>query len=137
MAIVKFDVNEFFEAYPQFKGAVTEAQAMQAFKVACVMLDNTEHSPVPYDPDNGVYTREVLFFLLVCHLLSLAQRPSTQSGPIASATQGSVSISYSVPQSQNGQYYMQTPCGESYWDAIRKFIVGGRYYDTNKYHPWG
>lgn len=137
MAIVVFDPAEWLEAYPQFKGQLTDAQLAQAFGVACLMLDNTDASPVPYDPAKGIETRKILLWLLMCHLVTLALRPVNQSGPMTSATEGSVSVGFQVPAVQNGRYFTQTPCGDTYWQAIRKWLVGGRYYDTRHYHPWG
>jgi len=137
MAVVVFDPQEWLEAYPQFQGQLTDAQLTQAFNVACLMLDNTDASPVPYDPDNGIETRKVLLWLLVCHLAALALRPVNQPGPMTNATEGSVSVGFQVPTALNGQYFCQTPCGSTFWQAVRKFVVGGRYYDTCHYHPWG
>ena len=137
MAVVVFDPAEWLEAYPQFQGLLTNAQLNQAFGIACLMLDNTDASPVPYDPDNGIETRKILLWLLVCHLAALALRPVNQSGPMTSATEGSVSVGFQVPTALNGQYFQQTPCGQSYWQAIKKYVVGGRYYDICHFHPWG
>lgn len=137
MAVVVFDPAEWLEVYPQFKGLLTDAQLTQAFNIACLMLDNTDSSPVPYDPDKGIETRKILLWLLVCHLAALALRPVNQSGPMTSATEGSVSVGFMVPTALNGQYFQQTPCGQSYWQAIKKYVVGGKYYDICHYHPWG
>jgi len=137
MAVVVFDPAEWLEVYPQFKGLLTDAQLTQAFNIACLMLDNTDASPVPYDPANGVETRKILLWLLVCHLAALALRPVNQSGPMTNATEGSVSVGFQVPTALNGQYFNQTPCGQSYWQAIKKYVVGGRYYDICHFHPWG
>ena len=138
MAIVQWDAEDWLECYPQFQGLLTERQLKQAFDVACLMLDNTDASPVPYDPEKGIETRKVLLWMLICHLASLALRPYNQSGPMTNATEGSVSVGFQVPQQPlSGAYFNQTPCGASYWQAIRKWVVGGRYYDTCHYHPWG
>jgi len=137
MAVVTFDASEWLEAYPQFTGKLTTAQLNQAFAVACLMLDNSNASPVPYDPGKGIETRKILLWLLVCHLATLSLRPIGQSGPVTSSTEGSVSVGFQVPQTANGEYFAQTVCGSSYWQAIRKFVVGGKYYDICHFHPWG
>ena len=73
MAVVVFDPQEFREAYPRFvdpktgQPLLTDAQLRQAFDVACLLLDNTDSSPVPYDPVHGVMIRKTLLYLLVCH----------------------------------------------------------------------
>lgn len=137
MAVVIFDPEEWLTAYPQFQGKLTPAQLQQAFRVACLILDNTDASPVPYDPARGIETRKVLLWMLVCHLATLALRPVGQPGALSSASEGSVSTSFQVPRSPNGEWYMQTTCGQAYWQAIRRFTVGGRYYDVKHFHPWG
>lgn len=137
MAVVAFDSQAWLEVYPEFKGKITDAQLQFCFDLACQILDNTDASPVPYDPDKGIETRRILLWLLVCHIAALALRPVGQAGTLTSATQGSVSTGFQLPNFLNGQYFNQTPCGQSYWQTVKKFIIGGRYYDIKKFHPWG
>lgn len=138
MAVVEFDPAAFREAYPRFSAdLISDAQLEQAFDLACLLLDNTDASPVPYDPEHGVMIRKTLLWLLVCHLATMALWPTGQSGPIASATEGSVSVSFSIPQNAGKAFYNQTPCGQSFWQAIQKYVVGGRYFAVRHYHPWG
>lgn len=143
MAVVVFDPQEFREAYPRFvdpktgQPLLTDAQLRQAFDVACLLLDNTDSSPVPYDPVHGVMIRKTLLYLLVCHLATLSLWPMGQAGPVASATEGTVSISFSVPQNTGKAFYAQTPCGQTFWQAIQPYAVGGRYYAARYWHPWG
>ena len=143
MAVVVFDPQEVREAYPRFfdpktgQPLLTDAQLRQAFDVACLLLDNTNSSPVPYDPAHGIMIRKTLLYLLVCHLATLALWPMGQAGPVASATEGTVSISFSVPQDTGKAFYAQTPCGQTFWQAIQPYAVGGRYYAARYWHPWG
>lgn len=137
MAVVEFVAEDWLEVYPQFKGLLSEAQLNYAFQIACMIIDNTDESPIPYDPENGVEIRKILLWLLVCHLAALALRPINQSGPTTSATEGSVSVSFQIPTIVNGSYFAQTPCGETFWQLMRRFMSGGRYYDMKKFHPWG
>lgn len=138
MAIVVFDPAHFREAYPRFtEDLLTDAQLQQAFDVACLMLDNTGQSRIPYDPEKGILIRQTLLYLLVCHLATLALWGPGQAGPMSNAAQGSVSVGFSVPQYTNGQYFSQTPCGQTLWQALQPYLVGGRYYAARHYHPWG
>ncbi|WP_369788316.1 DUF4054 domain-containing protein [Rouxiella sp. WC2420] len=137
MAIVEFDSSEFTGIYPRFAGVLTDPQLNQAFDVACLLLDNTNASVVPYDPDNGVKDRKTILYLLVCHMATMALWGDGQSGPIASASEGSVSVSFSVPDATNASWFKQTPCGSMYWQATRKYVVGGRYVAKKYVHPWG
>lgn len=126
MAIVLFDPTAFKEAYPQF-AAFTDAQLQQAFNVACLVCPNTDASPVPYCPDDGVYTRATLLNMLVCHLCTLSQRGGAV-GTLSSASEGSVSASFTLPQVQNAEWFAQTPCGLTYWQATAQYRTGGIYY---------
>ena len=60
-----------------------------------------------------------------------------QAGPVASATEGTVSISFSMPTATGKAFYNQTPCGQTFWQAIQPYAVGGRYYAARYWHPWG
>lgn len=142
MAVVVFDIETWREQYPQFTGAdgrplVSDAQLQHAFDLACLLLDNTDDSVVPYDPDRNIYIRATLLGLLVCHLATLALRPIEQPGPMTSASEGSVSTGFSIPQTPNGEYYGQTACGQTFWQALRPYLTGGRYYRVRYRHPWG
>ena len=115
MAVVTFDPQVFREAYPRFVDPksgtplLTDAQLEQAFDVACLLLDNTDASPVPYDPAHGIMIRKTFLYLLVCHLATLALWPAGQSGPTSSATEGSVTVAFSIPQNAGKAFYAQTP----------------------------
>ncbi len=138
MAVVEFDPAAFREAYPRFTEALlSDAQLRQAFERACLLVDNSDGSPVPYDPEHGVVIRRTLLWLLVCHVATMALWPAGQSGPAASATEGSVSVSFSVPQNAGPGFYSQTPCGQAFWRAIQPYAVGGRYYAVRHWRPWG
>lgn len=143
MAVVVWDEAVFLEAYPQFlkpdgeTALLTSAQFQQVFDVACLLLDNTENSRVPYDPDKGIMIRRTLLFLLVCHLATLALWPLGQSGPLTTATEGSVSTGFQIPTGTGKAFYNQTPCGQAYWQALQGYLAGGRYYAKHYWHPWG
>ena len=72
MAIVVFNSAEFLEIYPRFVGVLTPAQLTNAFDCSCLLLDNSDGSVVPYDPDNGVNDRKTLLYALTCHLCEMA-----------------------------------------------------------------
>lgn len=125
MAVVVFDPITFRAMYPQFD-KLTNAQLQQAFNVACLLLDNTEASRVPYVP--GVNTeRETLLYLLTCHLCELALRGNGVVGNLATAAEGSVNTSFSLPQALNAAWFSQSQCGMTYWTATLKYRQG-RYY---------
>lgn len=130
MAAVVFDIPTFRAIYPQFT-ALSDAQCNNAFSIGCLLLDNTDASIVPYAP--AVNTeREVLLYLLTCHLCELALRASGVVGTIAAAVEGSVNASFSLPPVPNAQWFSQTQCGLTYWQATLKFRQG-RYYGKSCY----
>lgn len=137
--VVEFDVTEFRELYPKFTETVaTDTQLEYAFQKACIILNNTDKSIVPYDPDNGVYTRKVMLYLLTCHIMTLSLWSATgQSGAVSSASEGSVSTSFNLPTSAGGDWFKQTECGYTFWQMIQAYNVGGRYYSIKYVHPWG
>ena len=137
MAVVIFDEDYFLSIYPQFKDKLTTEQLQNAFDIACIICNNTDSSLIPYDPDTNIYTRRSLLYLLLCHLSTLALRPFDQAGPTASATQGSVSVSFQMPSAMDSSYFSQTPCGSTYWQLIRQYSIGGRLITASNYHPWG
>lgn len=142
MAVVVFDPEAFLEMFPKFTkpdgtSLLTDAQLQACFDQACLLLDNTDKSPVPYDPDKGIMIRKTLLNLLVCHLATLALWPLGQSGPLSSATEGSVSSGFQIPTGTGSAFYNQTPCGQAYWQAMLPYTIGGRYYAKHYYHPWG
>ncbi|AOM39672.1 DUF4054 domain-containing protein [Xenorhabdus hominickii] len=137
MAIVTFDSDAFLELYPRFAGILTKGQLQQAFDVACLLLDNSDNSDIPYEPD-GTQERKTLLYLLVCHIATVTLwGNNNQAGPASSATEGSVSVSFAVPDAANASWFKLTPCGQMYLQATRKYVVGGRYSAVKHYHPWG
>jgi hypothetical protein len=141
VAIVVFDPAEFRARFPQFTPeAVSDEQLTYVFDAATLLLDNSDNSPVPYDPAKGQNARKTLLYMLVCHLTTLGLRGQAgQSGPVASAGEGSVSVSFAVPAmtGKASDWYQQTPCGQNYWQAVRRYMTGGRYYPGRHCRHWG
>ena len=127
MAAVSFDLEEFRQIYPQF-AAIGDAQLENAFAVACLVVDNSERSPVPYNPP-AVTTRKTVLYLLVCHLSTLEQRGGGTVGGLASASQGSVSASFKGIDSAGGEWFNQTQYGATAWQLLSGLIPGGRLYN--------
>lgn len=140
MPVVMFSPDDFRQDFPQFADVekYSDRRLESAFRAASTLLDNTDSSIVPYNPDNGIYVRETLLYYLTCHLLTLADQSNNgQSGPLSSVTEGSVSASFAVPQVTDKSYYLLTPCGQAYLQMLKPYLVGGRYYPIKPYHPWG
>lgn len=139
--VVDWDESLFSELYPQFS-SLTSVQLEMLWEMACSIVDNTDSSLIPFDPDNGVYIRRVILFALVCHLATISGWSAEgQTGPLASASEGGVSASFQIPTLPSGgvtvQWYNQTPCGRNVWMLLRPYSLGGRYYGVKNYHPFG
>ena len=127
MAAVVFDPNEFREINPQFAD-FSDAQLQFAFDVACLVVDNSERSVVPYNPP-GVTTRKTILYLLVCHLCELKIRGGGIVGTMTNAAEGSVSAGFAAPTNPNAQWFNQTQCGATAWQLLSGFMLGGRLYN--------
>ena len=119
--VVVFDAEEFLTLYPQFQNVFTPSQLEQFFKVACLLCNNTDNSPIA-----DLEERKTLLYMLVCHIATLMQRGTAMPGLITSATKGSVSVGLGN-YTNNPNWYSQTQCGSMYWLATAKYRVGMRY----------
>lgn len=142
MAVVEFDLEEFRTWFPGLSEAVApDAMLTAFFEQACELVGNTdETSFAPYEPDAQppVLKRKALLYYATCHLATLAAR-GDQPGRVAAASQGSVSTTFDLIQSngQTAQWWNQTGCGATYWALTAPYRLGGRMYVGNNYHPWG
>ncbi|MEX5413405.1 DUF4054 domain-containing protein [Atlantibacter hermannii] len=121
MAIVVFAISAFRARYPEF-ASVSDDLLNAYFAEATVYLNNTDCSPV-----TDVDVRAVYLNMLVAHIAAMnsgvgGQAPSGLVGRVASASEGSVSVSLAdVPQSQASWWYLQTPYGAAYWQATAAY----------------
>lgn len=121
MAIVVFDIDAFRARYPEF-ASVSDDLLNAYFAEATVYLNNTDCSPV-----TDVAVRAVYLNMLVAHIAAMnsgvgGQAPSGLVGRVASASEGSVSVSLAdVPQSQASWWYLQTHYGAAYWQATAAY----------------
>ena len=139
---VAWDEADFLERYPQFSGKITSEQFSALWEMAVTIVDNTESTVVPYDPDHGVYVRKIILYALMCHLATMSLWDANgQSGALTNASEGSVSAGFHIPAISAGgitaAWYNQTICGRTAWMLLRKYSLGGRYYGQNYVHPWG
>ena len=102
MAVVVFDIDEFRALYPNI--VATDAQLRMFFSIAEGFLDNTDCSIV-----KDVAARKTMLYLLVAHLASLNQQAESGNavvGRVASATEGSVSISLDYGTMGNNERFI-------------------------------
>jgi hypothetical protein len=113
--VVVFDPAAFMGRFPEFASAVPAALTA-LFNEATLVLDNTDGSIV-----QQIEQRQPLLWLLTAHLAALnlgvnGQAPSQLVGRIASAVEGSVSVSAdNGAQPAKAAWFMQTKYGAEYW----------------------
>ena len=116
-----FDIEKFRTIYPQF-AEIPDATLEFMWTNALMISGIEDDTRIPEAQ------KENLLFMLVCHLATLAQRGT--AGAMSSATEGSVSVSYSSPQyGKESDWYMTTPCGAAYWQIIKGHRYGGMWFD--------
>lgn len=123
MAVLEFDIAAFRAAYPQFAD-ISDEQLTGFWDAACIISGLNTDGSVIGDLD----ARQTILFMLVCHLATLYQRGNV-TGVLTSATEGSVSSGFAAPPyTLQNWWYLQTPCGAAYWEAMKPNRTGGKYY---------
>ena len=118
---MEFDIDAFRAIYPQF--AEIPDATLQFMWTNALMISGLE-TDTSYTPAE----KQNLLFMLVCHMATLAQRGT--AGAMVSATEGSVSVSYSTPtQGKESEWYLLTPCGAAYWQIVKGHRYGGMWFD--------
>jgi len=125
---MEFDIEKFRAIYPQFSTISDEALEFM-WENALFLSGIAEDSRIPVD------RKENLLFMLVCHLATLSLRGT--AGALASATEGSVSASFTTLQGKgdDADWYNLTSCGSVYWQTIKKYRFGGLWFKGRKTIP--
>jgi hypothetical protein len=126
MPSVKFSPEQFRLGRPEF-GSLEDEALNRMFGEAALMVGNGDGSAIPYDPPD-VTDREIILYLIVCHLASLEKRAADGgAGFLASASEGSVSVSFTQLQGTRGEaWWNLTPCGQTYLKLSKRY-AGWRY----------
>lgn len=117
-AIGVFVYSDFIAAYSAFAAAPPAATLEAYFALAGeVWLRNDGTGPV-----KTTVLQTQLLYMLTAHLASLfsgpnGNNPSGLVGRIASATQGSVTVSAEYESTMNSAWFSQTPYGAAFWAA--------------------
>lgn len=119
-----FDISTFRAIYPQF--AEIPDATLEFMWENALMISGLEDDTRISDE-----RKQNLLFMLVCHLATLAQRGT--AGPLTSATEGSVSVGFgSLAGGNEAEWYNTTPCGAAYWQAIKRYRLGGMWFKGKK-----
>lgn len=136
---VTFNYAAWQARYPEFATTVTsDAQAQSYFDEATIWHANDGSGPV------GDATRQLsLLNMLTAHIAQLAVGSSRQAvsplvGRIASASEGSVSVSVDNPTTPgSAEWYQQTQYGNSYWSATAQYRqMQYRAPIRRNFYPW-
>ena len=113
---VTFDANAFLALFPQFAGLTSNQITTLVLPIAELYCRNDGGGPV-----SSAATQTSLLNLAVAHIATLmfppASSPAGQNPPVgrvASASQGSVSVSLDFPQNPNDAWFNQTPFGAAF-----------------------
>jgi hypothetical protein len=122
---MEFDVDNFRTIYPQFT-MFTDAQLTFMAENALIISGLDQDSRIP------AAQKRNLWYMLICHLATLADRGT--AGALVSATEGTVSASFGQMLQKGGDadWYNSTPCGAAYWQIIKKFRLGGLWFKGRK-----
>lgn len=128
MAIVVLDVAKFRTMFPEFSN-IDDSLLPFLFDQATDYLNNSEYSLV----DDAV-KRERLLYLLMAHIAYMRygdnrkRGGSGMVGRIASATEGSVSVSTDLgPIDFRYAWYTQSPYGMDFWQATKVYRMAQYY----------
>ena len=132
MAVVTLDIASFRAMYPEFSN-VSDAILPFLFDQSTDYLNNTDYSLV-----DDVVKRERLLYMLMAHLAYVRygdnrkRGGSGMVGRIASATEGSVSVSSDLgPIEFRYAWYTQSPYGMDFWQATKVYRMANYYPGDN------
>lgn len=129
------DIEDFRKVYPGLSEEVISDEGLEnLWAVVSVQLGDGEGN-FPYSPK----TIKPILYAALCHLATLQTSDSNQPGRVASASQGSTSVSFENLQvkSETGQWWNQTKCGALFWVLTQRYRTGCKLYRGSNYHPWG
>lgn len=120
--VVVFVPSEFKELYPQFS-KYTDNQLNNFFYESELLFNNSERSCI-----KDLNRRKALLFMIVAHLAQLQSNVdagNTSVGRVASATEGSVSVSLDYGSSSDAsRWWLQTPYGAKFWQFTAQYRTG-------------
>ena len=129
------DVDAFRECYPALtEERISDEQIENLFGVVSAMLGDGEGN-FPY-PEATI---QAILFSALCHLVTLSLNDSESPSRIASASEGSVSVSFEnvTWQGEDASWWSLTRCGSLFWILTKKYRTGCKLYTSSNYHPWG
>jgi len=126
--IVTFDLAQWRALFPEFSNVTDQQLQGPVWTMAQVYCRNDGGGPVC-----DVTLQTELLNLMVAHIAQLLYGSTTSpatglAGPVASATEGSVSVSVGIVVNTSNQWFMSTKYGAMFWQMAAPFRQA-------RYHP--
>jgi hypothetical protein len=110
-----FDKAKFILLFPEY--AIIPDALFEFFALTAETMFNPQQFAIPIEK------WDVFYFWLIAHLIAIHQRGSDGGvGSIASASEGSVSVSYNAAVIKDGAFWNQTNYGQMFWRLIRPYL---------------
>lgn len=142
--VVVFSYADWIARYPEFTATVTEPMAQGDFDEACLILDNTACSIVPYAPNAtpSVTTRKTLLNMLTAHIAAINAATNPLVGRIESAAEGTVNVTVKLEGDvATRAWFSQTKYGLSFYQATAIYRtwrpIPGPQFGLPPYYPFG
>ena len=121
---VTFVYSAWAAAFPQFSNVAQATVTGVVLTIAQSYCRNDGGGPV-----DDAATQQTLLWLMVAHVAQLMCGSTTQPlsgsvGRVASAGQGSVSVSLDWPTTASNAWFLQTPYGAMYWQMTSGYRLG-------------
>lgn len=126
--IVTFDLAQWRALFPEFSNVTEQQLQGPVWTMAQAYCRNDGGGPV-----NDVLVQTELLNLMVAHIAQLLYGSTTSpatglAGPVASATEGSVSVSVGIVVNTSNQWFMSTKYGAMFWQMALPYRLA-------RYHP--
>lgn len=137
MTVAVFNYAAWAARYPEFAATVNEATATLYFDEATLYCNNGSGALVPADAVT-YQPRLTLLNMLTAHIAALnAPGSSNLVGRVASATQGSVSVTADMgAQPGTAAWFNQTKYGAAYWQATAQYRTMRQVRPQTGCAPW-
>lgn len=145
---VKFDYQWFQRRYPELSEWVSPDAGLGYFELATGLLDNRDGggdrpfcSALRGSPVTDIPTRQRLLGLLTAHIASLFAPLNGVASPplvgrIASASEGSVSVSTEFPMDPGAAWFQQTKYGALFWQLTQRYRMMRYYPARQPFRQW-
>ncbi len=109
-----FSIEDFKEIYSQYKD-ISDKKIEEAYTLACLL--HKQNAKKEYIEDKNIC--KSLIYLLISHILGLYERGDRLVGSLVSASEGSISSSFSFSKNERAAWFCQSQSGASYYQLVQ------------------